>query len=79
MGKGFNNYMSKKDFHPSAIWNLKKVNNFYILLKIFLNLYFKFKKFLKVWMAEQKLTLDKKKQEELRAAYDKEQEILNNK
>jgi len=48
--------MSKKDFHPSAIWNLKKV-----------------------FMAQQKQSLDKKKQDELRAAYDKEQEILNNK
>jgi len=24
MGKGFQNFMSKKDFHPSAWWNLKK-------------------------------------------------------
>lgn len=24
MGKGFQNFMSKKDFHPSAWWNLRK-------------------------------------------------------
>ncbi len=56
MGKGFNNFMSKKDFHPSAIWNLKKV-----------------------WEAKQKQGLDQKRQDDMRAQYEKEQEILNNK
>uniref|UniRef100_A0A1I7U5W6 Cir_N domain-containing protein n=1 Tax=Caenorhabditis tropicalis TaxID=1561998 RepID=A0A1I7U5W6_9PELO len=56
MGKGFQNFMSKKDFHPSAFRNLKMV-----------------------WEARQKKSLEDKRQEELRVAYEKEQEILNNK
>ncbi|VDK32595.1 unnamed protein product [Gongylonema pulchrum] len=56
MGKGFQNFMSKKDFHPSAWWNVKKV-----------------------WEARQKEEMEKKRQEELRVAYEREQDILNNK
>jgi len=56
MGKGFQNFMSKKDFHPSAFWNLKRK-----------------------WEAEQKRDLELKKQDDLRAQYEKEQEILTNK
>ncbi|KAM3720332.1 Corepressor interacting with RBPJ [Dirofilaria immitis] len=56
MGKGFQNFMSKKDFHPSAWWNIKKV-----------------------WEARQKDEMEKKRQEELRVAYEREQDILNNK
>lgn len=70
MGKGFQNFMSKKDFHPSAWWNLKRVC--FCLIKTQ-------NKFLKKWEAEQKDEMEKKKQEELRIQYQKEQEMFNNK
>lgn len=56
MGKGFHNFMSKKDFHPASFWNLKKV-----------------------WEAREKEKLEKKKEDDLRAQYEREQEHLNNK
>jgi hypothetical protein len=56
MGKGFHNFMSKKDFHPAAYWNVKKV-----------------------WEARENVKMVKQKDEEMRAQYEKEQEMLNNK
>jgi len=56
MGKGYENYMSKKWFHPTNIGNMKRI-----------------------FMAEQKSTDEKKRQQELREQYEREQELFSNK
>ena len=56
MGKGFENYMSKKWFHPTNIDNMKRQFN-----------------------AEQREAANKKRQQELREQYEREQEIFSNK
>jgi len=55
MGKGYENYMSKKWFHPTNIGNMKRI-----------------------FMAEQKSTDEKKRQQDLREQYEREQELFAN-
>jgi len=56
MGKGYNNYMCKKFFHPSSKDNQKRL-----------------------WQAQKKHEGELQAQAELRAQYDKEQELYQNK
>ncbi|KAF4527298.1 hypothetical protein B566_EDAN001072 [Ephemera danica] len=76
MGKGFNNYMCKKFFHPASRDNLKR---FQFLPPCADPGYHKVMFHIGVWMAEQKAEAYKKKQEELRLQYEKEQDLYNNK
>ncbi|CAF1501333.1 unnamed protein product [Adineta ricciae] len=56
MGKGFENYMSKKWFHPTNLGNMRRK-----------------------YMAEQKSANEKRRQQELREQYEREQETFSNK
>jgi len=56
MGKGYNNYMCKKFFHPSSKDNQKRL-----------------------WQAQKKHESEQAAQADLRAQYDKEQELYQNK